>query len=623
MDRRTRTLHVPTTAQRVDKSPISPTRTLLDRPHTACSAGTGSEQSGSPRSSLTGSGRDSTTAVQAVLAMQVFGRWKDAAPSTPLNQSLVKSEADWWRVPNADEEREGYFGVRSYNRDSEATRSVATKQTSEASLRILREASVDLLDSNEEECSPRVVVFRIKDGVVKQRRKRSREFSNSYDSTCSKAAKIVVDSKPLSATSNFLPLPSTDVSPVVQTSFCDFDHIISCIVEEPVVHDGFEYEIPLHSESRAIPLQDTEVVSTDDEERHHSSSKIDVGLLALFNRHEALKTEMGEMKHVLRGLSRWHLGEVDNRMTKFQAAARGYLVRTNPWIRELMLKEEPACARGYIIRKKVDTFWTQHVAASRIQAAWRGFKTRNFLVPAIIFRLLRRRAQRRPLECAPEADNDHNDRVLQLERRMDQEAKSREAMEGRFEEVVDEVRLLQEQVDVMQEEIDLYKEKLETADTEMRASKSAEERRLRKELEQMIVQILPQLVPQLLPQLVVVQHQASSGKPARSSKENSTPPPSNKPAPADPPMKTTAAPPRSRTPRTVAPDRLAAKTNALKVAPDQKAATAGVPSSVLVARASLDKRTVLGPAKATTNVRSGKSTAVRREPKPSLPIKML
>ncbi|RUP12163.1 hypothetical protein BC936DRAFT_139836 [Jimgerdemannia flammicorona] len=237
-----------------------------------------------------------------------------------------------------------------------------------------------------------------------------------------------------------------------------------------------------------------------------------------------------------------------------------------------------ARARGYIIRKKIDTFWTHHVAASRIQAAWRGFKTR------------RKCAQRRrTLEYAA------NDRILQLERRIDQEAKSREAMEGRFEEVVDELR----------------------------ASKSAEERRLRKELEQMIVQILPQLVPQLLPQLVVVQHQASSGKPARSSKENSTPPPSNKPAPADPPTKAPAGPPCSRTPRAVASDHLAAKPNGFKVAPDQKAETAGVPSSVLVARVSLDKRTVLGPAKATTNVRSGKPTAVRKEPKPSLPIKML
>ncbi|RUP47642.1 hypothetical protein BC936DRAFT_145498 [Jimgerdemannia flammicorona] len=296
----------------------------------------------------------------------------------------------------------------------------------------------DLLDSNEEECLSR----------VGQRQ---------------------VDPTPLSAT--------PDVSPVdLQTSFCDFEYIILCIVEEPVVHDA----------------------------------------------------DMGEMKHVLRGLARWWLGGLNNRITKFQAAAKGYLVRKEPQFS----------------------------------------------------RLLRKRA--------PKADNDL---VPQLEQRMDQEAKSREAMEGRFEEVVEEVRLLQEQVDVMQEEMDLYKEKLETADTE--------------------------ILPQLLPQLVVVQHHASSGKPARSSKENSTPPPSNKPAHANPSIKASIDPPCSRTPRAAVPDRLAAKLNAHKVASDQtKMTTARVPSSILVSRASLreGKRTVLGSAKATTNVRSGKSTAVRKPP---------
>ncbi|RUP48170.1 hypothetical protein BC936DRAFT_144872 [Jimgerdemannia flammicorona] len=449
-----------------------------------CSAG--SEQFGSSCSSLTDSDRDSSTAAQAALAKRIFGHWKDAAPSTPSNQSLVKNGGDWRRVHNTYEERESYSGVRSYNRDSEATLSVATERKTslwqashaenddEAPLPILREVPIDPLDSNEEECSPRIVVFR----------------KRSKDSTCSKAAKIAVGPTSLSATSAFFPILSTDVSSVdLQTSFC--------IVEKPAVHD----EISLHSESRAISLQDTEVASTDDdEESHPRSSKIDVQFLIRLNRFNS--------SNVLKAPQQWRLGEVGNRITKFQAEARGHLLRMKPWIRELkepvssspsigpaLRAPEPtdysarymtvdrlrtecalvgrtgvdptkidthpaivfivnvqACALRYIIRKKVDAFWIHHVAASRIQAACylfdttkicsrRGFKTRNFLVPAIIFRLLRRRTQRRPLECAPEADNDHNDRVLQLERRMDQEIKSREAMECCFEEVVDEVSI--------------------------------------------------------------------------------------------------------------------------------------------------------------------------------------
>ncbi|RUP48172.1 hypothetical protein BC936DRAFT_144874 [Jimgerdemannia flammicorona] len=408
-----RTLHAPASTQ---------------CPLTVCIAGTGSEQSGSEQS---GSPRDSTTAVQAVLALQVFGRWKDAAPSTP------HAEND------------------------------------ETPLRILPEVSVDLLDSNEVECSPRVVVFRIKDGVARQRLARQRQKrSRNYDSTCSKAAKIAVDPTPLEATSTFLPISSTNVSSVdLQTSFC--------IAGEPAVY----YEMALHSESRVISLQDTEVVPMDnDEENHLRSSKIDVQFLIRLNRFNS--------SNVLKGPQQWRLGEVGDRITKFQAAARGYLLRTKPRIRELkepvssspsigpaLRAPEPidystrymtvdrfwtecaltevdpteinthpaifivnvqARALRYIIRKKVDAFWIHHVAASRIQAAWRGFKTRNFLVPAIIFRLLRRCAQRRLLECAPEAENDQ---VLQLERRMDRETRSREAMEGRFEEVVDEVSI--------------------------------------------------------------------------------------------------------------------------------------------------------------------------------------
>ncbi|RUP45703.1 hypothetical protein BC936DRAFT_147840 [Jimgerdemannia flammicorona] len=495
MDRRT--LHVPTTAQRV--SPISPTRTLLDRPHTACSAGTGSEQSGSPHSSLTSSGRDSTTAVKAVLAPQVFGRWKDAALSTPLDQSLVKSEEDWWRVPNTDEERESYSGVRSYNsnikisvtteRETSSWQASHAENDDEAPLSILREAPVDLLDSNEEECSPRIVVFRVKGGVVRQRQKRSKEFSNGNRSTCSKAAKIAVDLAPLSATSAFLSIPSSDVSPVdLQTSFC-------------------------HTDSE---LQDTEVSSTDNnEESNFNSSKIDVLLLMRFNRHNR--------SNVLYGLVRWRLGEVGNRMIKFQAAARAYLLRTKPLRREPIPKEP--------------------------------------ISPSPFSGLLKRRG--------PEADND---RVLQLERRMDQEIKSREAMKDCFEEVVDE----------------------------MRASKSAEERRLREELEQTIVQDHP-----------------SGGMSARSSQENSIHPSSNKRAPI---KVSVTGPPPSRSPLPDPSDRLVAKSNAHKVVSDQtKVTTAGSPSSILVSgRASLreDQRTIFAPEKATTNVRSGKSVAVRKEPKP-------
>ncbi|RUO96862.1 hypothetical protein BC936DRAFT_141334 [Jimgerdemannia flammicorona] len=470
MDRRAHTRHVSPTTQSTD-----PPRTLFDRQHTDHSAGTDSGQSDSPGSSLAGS---RSTAESPVLPMHIFGRWKDVTSSTPLNQSLIKSEEDWCSVHNADEEHENHSDVRSYNSDSEITLSVATESSrweshaeddDDAPPRILYEEPLDLLDNNEEDYSPRVA----------QRQKRSSDYGSTY----SKAAKIDADPVPLPATSSFLPIPFADDSPVVpQTSFCDFDHIISCIVEEPVVHDEFEYE-----------FQNTEVTSTDDEE---SSSETDVQFLALLNRHEALKTEMVEMKHVLRGLSRWHLGELDNRLTKFQAAARGYLVRMAPHLRKL----------------RKDSWFS-------------GLR-------------------------ALEADND---KVLQLERRIDQESKSREAMESRFEEA--------------------------------------------------------------FPQLGVEQRHPPDGKPGRSSKKNNTHPVSNKLAPMKASVNGLS---RSRTPLAAASDCLEAKSNAHKVASNQtKVTTAGAsPSALFSGRASIreDKHTVFVPAKATTHVRFGKSTAVRKEP---------
>ncbi|RUP44668.1 hypothetical protein BC936DRAFT_149156 [Jimgerdemannia flammicorona] len=124
--------------------------------------------------------------------------------------------------------------------------------------------------------------------------------------------------------------------------------------------------------------------------------------------------------------------------------------------------------------------------------------------------------------------------------------------------------------------------------------------------------------------LVVAPHHSSGDKPGRPSKDNSTKPPSIKSAHSDLPIKASVGPPRSRTPHAVTPDRLATKSNSHKVASSQT--TAGVPSRIPVSgRASLreDRRTVLGPAKATINVRSGKSTTVRKELKLSLPIKKL
>ncbi|RUP19477.1 hypothetical protein BC936DRAFT_139312, partial [Jimgerdemannia flammicorona] len=212
-------------------------------------------------------------------------------------------------------------------------------------------------------------------------------------------------------------------------------------MEEPIVYG----EIPLYSESLVISLQD-EVGSTTDDE----------------------------------------LGEADNRITKFQAVARGYLVRR--LICGLVFTEEPvsflspkpadystrymsverlraecaligrtkfdptqidnhpainfitnvqACVLRYLIRKKVDTFWTHHVAASRIQAAWRGYIIRNYFIP--------------------EADNDWMDHPEADNDWISEKIKSRETTGGSFEVVVGEVRLLQEKVDGIQEEIGLYK----------------------------------------------------------------------------------------------------------------------------------------------------------------------
>ncbi|RUP48016.1 hypothetical protein BC936DRAFT_145069, partial [Jimgerdemannia flammicorona] len=205
-----------------------------------------------------------------------------------------------------------------------------------------------------------------------------------------------VDPTPLQTTSALLPIPSTDVSPVDPTS--------------------------LKVTSAPLPILSTDVLPVVDDDEESHPSKIDIRLLEKMNRHHS--------SSVLRGLPRWNLGEVGNRMTKFQTAARGYLLRAKPRIREykksisariVFVTNVQACARGYIIRKMVDTLRTHYIAASRIKAIWRGFKI-NSLVP--------------------EVDNDP---------RMDQEIISRKAMEDRSKEVMDEVRLLKMQVDVMKE----------------------------------------------------------------------------------------------------------------------------------------------------------------------------
>ncbi|RUP51778.1 hypothetical protein BC936DRAFT_146001, partial [Jimgerdemannia flammicorona] len=67
---------------------------------------------------------------------------------------------------------------------------------------------------------------------------------------------------------------------------------------------------------------------------------------------------------------------------------------------------------------------------------------------------------------------------------------------------------------------------------------------------------------QASPQVMIVEHRSSGSKPSRSSKENGKHQPFIKRGHTDPPKKVFDGPPRSRTQHAVAPDRLAAKSNA-------------------------------------------------------------
>ncbi|RUS31580.1 hypothetical protein BC938DRAFT_477507, partial [Jimgerdemannia flammicorona] len=81
---------------------------------------------------------------------------------------------------------------------------------------------------------------------------RLKQLELALDSNGVKKAALLSGDK-LTEPADSGPIPPTHVSPAdLQASFC--------IVEKPVVHD----EMPLHSESRVIPLQVTEVASTDE-----------------------------------------------------------------------------------------------------------------------------------------------------------------------------------------------------------------------------------------------------------------------------------------------------------------------------------------------------------------------
>ncbi|RUP47279.1 hypothetical protein BC936DRAFT_145914 [Jimgerdemannia flammicorona] len=316
---------------------------MFDGPLTISS--TGSEHSGTPRSSLASSGRDSSTAmaVKETLAKQI-GPTKNATQSYKRDS---KGEADEFKAGEPCGKR----------------RRRAHAHTSRGVYRPTKQQRVPV------QCGA----------------------ATGTCSTSSKLPKIAVDPTLLQATSAFLPIPSTDVSPVV------YDEISI--------------------------LQDTKVASTDDDEENRLLSfKIEVNFLKRWNAH--IKS------NILRHPQQRRLDNVGDRMTIFQAVARGHLLRTKPWIREFKKSIRPALRAPEPIIEVDPT-----------------------AEPAVLVTNVR--------------TEDDNDRALHMSR----EIKSRE------------------EVNVMQKEIDFYKKKLEAAEAET----SAAENRIRK-LEQMITQAFPQLV---------------------------------------------------------------------------------------------------------------------------------
>ncbi|RUS13978.1 hypothetical protein BC937DRAFT_94518 [Endogone sp. FLAS-F59071] len=253
-------------------------------------------------------------------------------------------------------------------------------------------------------------------------------------------------------------------------------HIPPRIVEK---NDG--PECPLDSESRMVPLLDNEIVSVCGDRR--GSRLMGIESLDLLNSYEVLQMEMREMKAAVDVLGRWyrqcqctttepHASPISRiskplppsasrfmsvEQLRLQCARVGRtnsssLATANPG--SFFVTNFQAHARGFIIRKLVDTFWVHYIAASRIQAAWRGYKTRNYM----------RRIQRRSQGV--------DARFTQLEQRMDEE-------EARMEGVVDEIRLLRQLEDRVQEEVDLrkgYEKKIESMAAEIKELRHLEQR---------------------------------------------------------------------------------------------------------------------------------------------------
>ncbi|RUP47618.1 hypothetical protein BC936DRAFT_145526 [Jimgerdemannia flammicorona] len=173
------------------------------------STGAGSEQCGSPYLSLASSGCHSSTAVQAVLPVDVFGRSKDAASSTTLNHSLVKRASP--RIPKANEQREGVSTTPSYHRDMLLVSRPPNR----------RAKSYDKACASRDDCRPTI---QPRGGAV--------------------------DPITLRVTAALPPIPSSDVSPAIQ---------------DTEVASTDDNSLDAKVASTDANFLDTEVVSTDDD----------------------------------------------------------------------------------------------------------------------------------------------------------------------------------------------------------------------------------------------------------------------------------------------------------------------------------------------------------------------
>ncbi|RUS28679.1 hypothetical protein BC938DRAFT_481576 [Jimgerdemannia flammicorona] len=189
------------------------------------STGAGSEQCGSPYLSLASSGCHSSTAVQAVLPVDVFGRSKDAASSTTLNHSLVKRASP--RIPKANEQREGVSTTPSYHRDMLLVSRPPNR----------RAKSYDKAYASRDDCRPTI---QPRGGVEKIK------SSNCVGYSHYKA----VDPISLRVTAALPPIPSSYVSPAIQ---------------DTEVASTDDNSLDAKVASTDVNSLDTEVVSTDDD----------------------------------------------------------------------------------------------------------------------------------------------------------------------------------------------------------------------------------------------------------------------------------------------------------------------------------------------------------------------